>query len=90
MSILIKGMEMPKEGGEICIFADGSIWVNEWSMRRYMRLENAKAIPVPPHGDLIDRGALLDAMFKLVDEETFMAFQQAVNDAPTVIEAEGE
>lgn len=47
-----------------------------------------KRVPVPPHGRLIDADALLDMMFKLVDEETFMAFQQAVNDAPTIIEVE--
>ena len=88
MSILIKGMEMPKAGELLCIdiLPDGKVYI-------HLDLENkriATAVSVPPHGDLIDRGVLLDAMFKLVDEETFMAFQQAVNDAPTIIEAEVE
>lgn len=51
MSVLIKGMEMPKDGCHhtICIYADGTVSTG-W--RVYM------AVPVPPHGRLIDADAL--------------------------------
>lgn len=51
MSILIKGMEMPKDGCHhmICIYADGTVSTGG---RVYM------AVPVPPHGRLIDADAL--------------------------------
>lgn len=58
MSIYIKGMEMPKEGTVIVIDCTGQVWSNEWPTRGYTRLKNAKAIPVPPHGRLIDADAL--------------------------------
>lgn len=49
MSLLIKGMEMPKVGGKIItIYADGRVLYDGGYI---------KAVPVPPHGDLIDQGA---------------------------------
>ena len=57
--ILIRGMEMPKEGEKILIATDGSVWVNAWPTRGYMRMENVYAIPLPEgHGDLVERKAL--------------------------------
>ncbi len=51
MSILIKGMKMPKDGCHhiICIYADGMVSTGG---RAYT------AVPVPPHGRLIDADAL--------------------------------
>lgn len=51
MSILINGLEMPKDGCHhmICIYADGTVSTG-W--RTYM------AIPIPPHGRLIDADKL--------------------------------
>ena len=51
MSILIKGVEMPKDGELLCIniHPDGKVCIN-------LDLECEKvgeAIPVPPHGRLI-------------------------------------
>lgn len=70
MSILIKGMEMPKkiEPGLVVEFADGI------DGKRYARLYHYRyggltdwleAVPVPPHGGLIDR----DKMFAAFVEE---------------------
>ena len=55
MTVLIKGMEMPKTTTQLWLFPDGSVRVwkqdidyDEWK----------KAIEVPPHGRLIDADAL--------------------------------
>ena len=55
--IYIHGMEMPKEGTVFVIDSTGQVWSNEWPTRGYTRLDGVKAIPVPPHGDLIDASA---------------------------------
>ena len=68
--ILIRGMEMPKEGGKILIAADGSVWVNAWPTRGYMRMENVYAVPLPEgHGRLIDADEL---MVKIKVESDFI------------------
>lgn len=86
MSIYIDGMDMPEEGGKIIIAADGSIWVNAWPTRGYMRVENAKAVPVPPHGRLIDA----DALAAVAGKRMGIINIGHIDDAPTVIEADGE
>lgn len=58
MGIYINGMEMPKEGTVFVIDSTGQVWSNEWPTKGYIRLNGVTAIPVPPHGDLIDRDAL--------------------------------
>lgn len=83
MSVLIKGMEMPKDGCHhmICIYADGTASTGG---RVYT------AIPVPiPHGRLIDADEAKEALRRA----EFLAFGyhyaiQTINDAPTIIEAE--
>lgn len=97
MSILIKGMEMPKdENVFILIATDGSVW-------RMNRLDKpdkdeliGKASELPPHGDLIDRDKY--EVFSYTGTEgrpdTFddgvMFMLDRLSDAPTIIEAEGE
>ena len=46
MSVLIKGIEIPKEGQVIVIDSTGQVWSNEWPTRGYTRINNAKAEPV--------------------------------------------
>ena len=104
MSILIKGMEMPKDiEPELVIeFADGI------DGKRYARLyhyrhggltEWLEAIPVPPHGRLIDADALLESIKEAkkkqpeisdVYDEDYFAVAEWVAYAPTIIESEGE
>ena len=63
MSILIKGMEMPKAPVLFCIHPDGKVFADlEGGWREY------KAIPVPPHGDLVDRAELREIASSLRDE----------------------
>ena len=97
MSILIKGMEMPKEGSwrSIRIYPDGTIW-RPIGFGDYALVEGAKAVPVPPHGRLIDA----DALFRKVKTECnpygkpTIEFEsgkkvlEMIENAPTIIEAE--
>ena len=106
MSILIKGMKMPKNC-YCCPFLTQVDYLNKddevdimskckrtgkftWeSVNGY--LPNCPLIPVPPHGDLIDRDALMLRInihgtnkFGMLDED----IRQFVNAAPTVIPAD--
>lgn len=58
MSVLIKGMEMPKSGMvlDVRVYSDGLVtaWDKKVGWIHY------HAIPVPPHGRLIDADALDD------------------------------
>lgn len=59
--ILIRGMEMPERGEKILISADGSVWVNAWPTRGYMRMENVYSVPLPAgHGRLVDAREILE------------------------------
>lgn len=115
MGIYIKKMEMP-ESCYYCPFADG-VWqkdkrclINGKEMPRDGRDVqqnhiNCPLIPVPPHGDLIDRDALSKSLDRLCDrvcqyskaQRKMMcgacplgdAFAVVEDDAPTIIEAEG-
>ena len=59
--ILIRGMEMPQCGERhIVIRADGSVHDDGDSEIHWSAFQpTAKAVELPPHGDLIDRDALL-------------------------------
>jgi len=82
MSILIKGVEMPKCCGEcyvgFCkqIGCELSIGFDDYNKSRH---HNCPLVPVPPHGRLIDADALP------IDIEW-----EDILDAPTVIETEEE
>lgn len=98
MSILIKGMEMPKdiEPGLVIEFADGI------DGKRYARLyhyrhggltEWLEAVPVPPHGRLIDADAMQKEWFNLnfdrkITDGTLAYWNFQLSKIPTIIEAE--
>lgn len=65
MSILIKGMDIPKAGNEtiIRIHPDGTI------LDQYGHHLAITAVPVPPHGRLIDLDALFDNARKRMQDE---------------------
>ena len=100
MSVLIKGMEMPKGNPvTINIYRDGS-WVNAYTT------EDGKAIEVPtPHGRLIEEQWLKDAMITTLEAlkknpkmdrqemhliAAFDTLRAMLEDAPTIIEEENE
>ena len=92
MGIYLPNMEMPREGQMLVIFPDGTSYVCFNGMRE--RLAQTEAVPVPPHGRLMDADALIinlmDRGIEGVQTDDWHEVQQAVMDAPTIIEAEGE
>lgn len=92
MSILIKGMEMPKEDGAIIIYKiSGKFFAQRGRADKLCPL-----VPVQKHGRLIDADALLNLLNNCMfpsDMVTTMAVRMATNwikEAPTIIEAEKE
>ena len=97
MSILIQNADMPENCGE-CLFGFIGVcskltecqledeWVDEESRPDWCPLIN-----VPPHGRLIDADALIESMSAWDWQELYLPthFKDLVDDAPTVIEAEG-
>ena len=90
MSILIKGVEMPTGCGALTlnVWSDGQVEIfdtdGEW--------KTSEAVPVPPHGDLIDRDALVKAgedIHETDGYESVWGFSyDMIRNAPTIIEAE--
>ena len=88
MSILITGMEMPTDGELLCIniYPDGKVCINlDLDCKQV-----ATAVPVQPHGDLIDRRSvnLEDGPYEYQDWVEW-ALDQYQN-APTIIPASEE
>ncbi len=81
--ILIKGMEMPKKknGAVLIIYPDGRC--------AFENGKEYKAVPVPPHGRLIDADELIDDVRR--HSESYFADDFAhewVDKAPTIIPAD--
>ena len=93
MSLLIRGMEMPKDC-IVCPF--GWNGCNHQQVFVYMgeRPSGCPLVPVPPHGDLIDRDALMKSESPIGKMMTFggqyVFTENEIKKAPTIIEAEGE
>ena len=91
MSILIKGMEMPKNCDDCML---GSDCPHDQSMDGYKmqggRPRTCPLIPVPPHGRLIEADEFYDAL--CMDDRTSiveaMHVQSILQEAPTIIPAE--
>jgi hypothetical protein len=84
MGVYIKGMEMPLEKSRIIqIYPDGTVRRLDGSVFN----SHFEAVPVPPHGDLIDRNELKENCMK---EDSFLAelLFRKVSNAPTIIPAE--
>jgi len=93
MSILIKGMEMPKNCGECSFICKESTCRYG---KGYERSDFCPLVELPPHGRLIDADALkFDAYLEHDCIHKMMVFggqmvytESAIDDAPTIIEAE--
>ena len=91
MSILIKGMEMPRNCAACCLYG----FCKHWDIRSD-RHEDCPLVPVPLHGRLVDA----DALFRKVKTECnpygkpTIEFEsgkkvlEMIENAPTIIEAE--
>lgn len=97
MSILIKGIEMPKSCEDCHLESFCSLWVEarricKWSpdnREAFIRHPNCPLVPVPPHGRLIDADAM-KTRIEGSDYHTIAVVKQWVDDQPTVIESDGE
>jgi hypothetical protein len=92
MSILIKGMEMPKNGSwkTVRIYLDGTCAIPNWQGDCTL-IQGAKAAPVPPHGDLIDYDFCMKNYELLHDDDgnpVYAVRMRDINIAPTIIPAE--
>jgi hypothetical protein len=88
MSVYISGVEMPKEHPlYITLRPDGSVYV--WASYNGESY-GTQAIPVPEHGDLIDRDALPweNQGFMLTDPNEWGLKATDIENAPTIIPAE--
>lgn len=95
MAVLINGIKMPKGADEhrLIIRANGQVIIDK---KTYW--EEAEAVPVPPHGRLIDADALLnrdaDYEYPLFDTDGSWDCvvpcydRETIKSAPTVIKAE--
>lgn len=97
MSILIKGMEMPKSCCECAIKSwDGEDDVCPFSGISALsigRQDDCPLVPVPPHRDLIDRAELVDGLdpsdfWNPSAEDNYFAAIHVANSMPTIIPAE--
>lgn len=89
MSVLIKGMEMPEKQtlDAFVIFPSGyvAIYNKEGSL-----IGEAKAFPVPPHGNLIEKHDVfkLISAFPEIDKLLTVEFMTALYNLPTIIPTE--
>ena len=88
MGVYIPGMEIPKNGETITItICDDGIVFEKWKEPGSV----FKAVPVPPHVDLIDRDALLKGCERTGNEYVTREWafsQSAIEYAPTIIASE--
>ena len=98
MSIVLKGMTMPKAGECVVIYSDGTAHKyrgGDVAVYGYKgRISKIVAIEPPPHGDLIDRSKLGLTDFEIVmcDGSYRQGLEMLIakiDNAPAVIEAEG-
>ena len=92
MSILIKGMEMPKDCKNcplLCNYFCRALMLEpDWGLSG--RDGRCPLVPVPPHGDLIER----ETVHELVNWTRFKPpfsrkqVRRFIDNAPTIIEAE--
>ena len=101
MGVYINGMEMPKDGAfvEVLIWSDGHVTQTGNSYfaedgRAYYQPCDWKyfsAVPVPPHGDLIDYNFCLKNYELLHDDDgnpVYAVRMRDINAVPAIIEAE--
>ena len=91
MSVLIKGMEMPKGYMDIRVHSNGEVCMVNWQGDETVFF-GAKAVNLPPHGRLIDADALIksDRMVgkMMMYGGEYVYCQAEIDRAPTIIQAE--
>ena len=94
MSIIVKGMKMPKEGRLlVSIHSDGCVYQSVYDMG-FEKVNQAVATELPPHGRIIDADALHYSRIRMCHEDGTVGGYNAVvmsaeiKDAPTIIDVE--
>ena len=102
MSVLIKGMEMPKSCDEcrIMVFEDTNfvpelfcgcpIVFKARPQGVGHRPDYCPLVEVPPHGRLIDADCCNGYFYEHMSDDMMIAAMNAINEMPTIIESEGE
>ena len=92
MSILIKGMDMPKNCQECDLYIEGACYAKGYRDYRLImdksKPDDCPLIELPPHGDLVDRNELLAEYDRQHEGEAGNA-RKIMEQGETVIEAEG-
>lgn len=98
MSVLIRGMKMPKRGHTttITIVGSGQAYIEYFDCRpRVEETIEYTAVPVLPHGRLIDADELIRE-FEITEEDVhngaallMAVFLEVLKSAPTIIQASG-
>lgn len=107
MGVYIKGIEMPTRCGRcdmrISVYDDGMFDHYECCITAAIidnlgeRMEDCPLVPIPPHGDLIDRDALIKDGWLNLHKEVMRMGGYAIHELPlknpsipVIIRAEGE
>ena len=90
--VYIKGLEMPTDfaGARLIIYPNGQVL---FPHRTYIdELNGVEAIPVPPHGRLIEKHEVfkLISAFPEIDKLLTVEFMKALYNLPTIIPADRE
>ena len=97
MSVIVKGMEMPKSCQECGLYIEGACYAKGYrdyrSIMDTAKPDDCPLIELPPHGRLIDIKSAEDRKFVTVSNDYQRwwngALESVIDNAPTVIEAEG-
>ena len=97
MSVIVKGMEMPKSCQECGLYIEGACYAKGYrdyrSIMDTAKPDDCPLIELPPHGRLIDIKSVEDGKFVTVGNDYQRwwngALESVIDNAPTVIEAEG-
>lgn len=91
MSVIVKGMEMPKDKPiRIVLNPNGQLFVDHG-----VHFTEYEAVELPPHGDLVDRSEMREIAISLLDKAVTDQEANAIREMwshlgqmPTIIEAE--
>ena len=96
MSVIVKGMEMPKNCQDCALYIEGACYAKGYrdyrSIMDTAKPDDCPLVELPPHGRLGDLDELKTA-FPRCDNSMdikIASVRATINHAPTVIEAEGE
>lgn len=89
MGLYIKDMEMPKEGSWVTlrVFPDGQCILYSWCGNDFDFMEHLTAVPVPPHGRMIDADEFLKRAIgtKCFWGDYVLMLEELVGESTTII-----